>query len=82
MEIKKLGVLGFGQMGTGITQVCAQSGYEVIAVDSSEQMVAKGFKGIEKRLMGRVEKGKLSQAEKDSIMGRIDQHEIGRPEGM
>jgi 3-hydroxybutyryl-CoA dehydrogenase len=71
MEIKKLGVLGFGQMGTGITQVCAQSGYEVIAVDSSEQMVAKGFKGIEKRLMGRVEKGKLSQAEKDSIMGRI-----------
>ncbi len=49
MDIKKLGVLGFGQMGTGITQVCAQSGYEVIAVDSSEQMVAKGVKGIGKR---------------------------------
>ena len=71
MEIKKVGVLGFGQMGTGITQVCAQSGYEVIAVDSIEQMVEKGVKGIEKRLTGRVEKGKLSQAEKDSIMGRI-----------
>jgi 3-hydroxybutyryl-CoA dehydrogenase len=39
MEIKKLGVLGFGQMGSGIAQVFAQSGYEVIAVDSSQQMI-------------------------------------------
>ena len=71
MEIKKLGVLGFGQMGSGIAQVFAQSGYEVIAVDSIEQMLEKGLKGIEKRLAGRVEKGKLSPADKDGIMGRI-----------
>jgi 3-hydroxybutyryl-CoA dehydrogenase len=71
MEIKKLGVLGFGLMGSGIGQVFAQSGYEVIAVDSSKEMLEKGLKGIEKRLSGRVEKGKLSPAEKDSIMGRI-----------
>jgi 3-hydroxybutyryl-CoA dehydrogenase len=71
MEIKKLGVLGCGQMGSGIAQVFAQSGYEVIAVDSSEQMLEKGLKGIGKRLAGRVEKGKLTQAEKDTIMGRI-----------
>lgn len=55
MEIKKLGVIEFGQMGAGIGQVFAQSGYEVIAVDSSEAMLTKGVKGIEKRLSGRVE---------------------------
>jgi 3-hydroxybutyryl-CoA dehydrogenase len=71
MEIKKLGVLGCGQMGSGIVQVFAQAGYEVIAVDSIEGMIEKGLKGIEKRLAGRVEKGKLSQSEKEAIMGRI-----------
>lgn len=71
MEIKKLGVLGCGQMGSGIVQVFAQAGYEVIAVDSMEEMLDKGRKGIEKRLAGRVEKGKLSQTEKEAIMARI-----------
>jgi len=71
MEITKLGVLGCGQMGSGIVQVFAQSGYEVVAVDSSEQMLEKGMKGIDKRLAGRVEKGKLSQSEKATILARI-----------
>jgi 3-hydroxybutyryl-CoA dehydrogenase len=71
MEIKKLGVLGCGQMGSGIVQVFAQSGYEVVAVDSNEQMLEKGLKEIDKRLTGRVEKGKLSQFEKGTIMARI-----------
>ena len=71
MEIKKLGVIGFGQMGAGIGQVFAQAGYEVVAVDSSEAMLAKGLKGIEKRLAGRVEKGKMTAEEKDAVMGKI-----------
>jgi 3-hydroxybutyryl-CoA dehydrogenase len=71
VEIKTLGVLGFGQMGSGIVQVFAQSGYEVVAVDSSEKMLEKGLKGIDKRLTSRVEKGKLPQAEKSTIMARI-----------
>jgi 3-hydroxybutyryl-CoA dehydrogenase len=71
MEIKKLGVLGCGQMGSGIVQVFAQSGYEVVTVDSSEQMLEKGLKEIEKRLTGRVEKGKLSQPERDTTLARI-----------
>ncbi len=71
MEIKKLGVLGCGQMGSGIVQVFAQSGYEVVAVDSSEKMLETGLKGIDKRLTSRVEKGKLSQSEKGTIMARI-----------
>ncbi len=71
MEIKKLGIIGFGQMGSGIVQVFAQAGYEVIAVDSIKEMLDKGLKGIEKRLTGRVEKGKLSQVEKEAILGKI-----------
>lgn len=71
MEIKRLGVLGCGQMGSGIVQVFAQSEYEVVAVDSNEEMLEKGLKGIDKRLTGRVEKGKLSQPEKGTIMARI-----------
>jgi 3-hydroxybutyryl-CoA dehydrogenase len=71
MEIKKLGVLGCGQMGAGIVQVFAQSGYQVVAVDTDQKMLDKAVKSVDKRLAGRVEKGKLDQAEKDSIMARI-----------
>jgi 3-hydroxybutyryl-CoA dehydrogenase len=71
MKIKKLGVLGCGQMGAGIVQVFAQSGYEVMAVDTDEHLLHKAVKWVDKRLAGRVDKGKLNQAEKDSIMGRI-----------
>jgi 3-hydroxybutyryl-CoA dehydrogenase len=71
MEIKKLGVLGCGQMGSGIVQVFAQSGYEVVAVESSEPMLERGLKMIDKRLAGRVEKGKLSQSERGTILTRI-----------
>lgn len=71
MEIKKVGVVGFGQMGSGIGQVFAQSGYEVIAVDSNEEMLQKGLKEIDNRLARRVEKTKISKAEKNTIMNRI-----------
>jgi 3-hydroxybutyryl-CoA dehydrogenase len=71
MEIKRLGVLGIGQMGAGIMQVFAQAGYDVIAVDTDTQMIEKNLKGIQKRLAGRVEKGKMSKAEMDGLMERI-----------
>ena len=71
MEIKKIGVLGTGQMGTGIIQVFAQSGYEVIGVDSSQDMLDRTVKSIDKRLGGRVEKGKMSQDDKEAVMARI-----------
>ncbi len=71
MEIKKLGVLGCGQMGSGILQVFAQSGYEVVAVSTKQKTLDKAVKSVDKRLTGRVEKGKLNQSEKDAIMNRI-----------
>jgi len=71
MEIRKLGVLGFGQMGSGIAQVFAQSGYDVVVVDIDADMIAKRLTEIENRLSTRVQKGKLSQEEKDAILNRI-----------
>jgi len=71
MAIKKLGVIGVGQMGAGIVQVFAQAEYEVVAVGTRTLTLEKSLKGIEKRLMERVEKGKLAVPEKDAILGRI-----------
>ena len=71
MEIKKLGVLGTGQMGAGIMQVFAQAGYDVVGVDAASQMIEKSVKGIHKRLAARVEKGKMTGAELDAVIGRI-----------
>jgi len=71
MEPKKLGILGFGQMGAGIAQVFAQSGYDVVAVGTAQQRIDKSLKGIQKRLAGRVEKGKMIREEMDAVMGRI-----------
>jgi 3-hydroxybutyryl-CoA dehydrogenase len=71
MEIKKLGILGCGQMGAGIAQVFAQSGYQVVAVGTNQKTLDKAVKSVDKRLAGRVEKGKLDQSEKDAIMDRI-----------
>ncbi|RJR29656.1 MAG: 3-hydroxyacyl-CoA dehydrogenase family protein [Desulfobacteraceae bacterium] len=71
MEPKKLGIVGLGQMGAGIAQVFAQAGYNVICVDAASQMIEKSVKGIHKRLAARVEKGKMTGAELDAIMGRI-----------
>jgi len=69
--IKKVGVVGCGFMGAGIVQVCAQSGYEVVVVEISEQILSKGLATIEYYLGRDVEKGRLSQKDKDSTRGRI-----------
>ena len=71
MTIKKLGVLGCGQMGTGILQVFAQSGYEVVGVDQDQALLDRTVKSIDKRLASRVKKEKMTQDDKDGIMARI-----------
>ncbi|HSW36008.1 MAG TPA: 3-hydroxybutyryl-CoA dehydrogenase [Candidatus Limnocylindrales bacterium] len=71
MEIKKIMVLGAGQMGGGIAQVCAQAGYSVILRDIKEEFVQHGLKTIGKNLQRSVEKGRLTGEEKDVILGRI-----------
>lgn len=71
MAIKKIGVLGCGQMGTGIIQVFAQAGYEVIGVGRGQDRLEKALTSINKRLASRVEKGRMTRDEKDNIMARV-----------
>ncbi len=71
MEIKKVGVVGCGTMGSGIAQVCAQSGYQVIVLENTQEFLTRGLSSIESFLVKGVEKGKLSPEEKDSTLGRI-----------
>jgi 3-hydroxybutyryl-CoA dehydrogenase len=71
MEEKTFGVIGSGQMGSGIAQVAAASGLSVIMNDISPEIVEKGFRSISGNLTRSVEKGKLSAAEKEALLGRI-----------
>jgi len=72
MEVNKVGVVGCGFMGAGIVQVCAQSGYDVTVTEISEQILSKGILTIEYYLGRGVEKGRISQEDKDSTQSRIN----------
>lgn len=71
MEIKKVGVVGCGAMGSGIVQVCAQSGYDVVVLEMNEQLLRKGLTSIESFLNKGVEKGKMTPEGKDAVLKRI-----------
>jgi 3-hydroxybutyryl-CoA dehydrogenase len=71
MEIKKVGVVGAGIMGAGIVQVSAQSGFQVVMSDINDEFVKKGLGTINSILGRSVEKGRMSQEDKDAVMGRI-----------
>ena len=70
-EIKKVGVLGCGLMGSGIAQVAATAGYATVVREVAEAPLAKGKAGIVKSLDKFVEKGKLTQADRDQTLGRL-----------
>ena len=71
MAIKKVGVLGCGLMGSGIAQVAAQAGYDVVVREVEQKFLDKGLGGIQKNLGKSVEKGKLQQADADACLGRL-----------
>ncbi|MGZ5334892.1 MAG: 3-hydroxyacyl-CoA dehydrogenase family protein [Solirubrobacterales bacterium] len=71
MEISKVGVLGCGIMGHGITQICAQNGWEVVVREVDQDRLDKGIAKIEKQLAKAVEKGKMEQGDADAARGRI-----------
>lgn len=71
MEIKKIGVLGAGSMGNGIAQVAAQAGYLVVMRDIEDRFVENGLKNINAFLTKSVEKGKMTEDQKKSILSRI-----------
>jgi 3-hydroxybutyryl-CoA dehydrogenase len=70
-EIKKVGVLGCGLMGSGIAQVAAAAGYATVVREVAQPFLDKGKAGITKSLDKFVEKGKLPAAERDATLGRL-----------
>lgn len=70
-EIRTVGILGCGLMGGGIAQVCAQSGFETIVRDVSDDVVSRGLAGIRKRLQRLEEKGAISSEDRDTAFGRL-----------
>lgn len=71
MEIKQVGVLGCGLMGSGIAQVCATAGFSTTVVEASQQLCERGISNIEKRLARLIEKGELAAEKRDQIRGRL-----------
>jgi 3-hydroxybutyryl-CoA dehydrogenase len=70
--MKKIAVLGAGTMGSGIAQVIAAGGYGVVLRDLKEELLAKGLAEIEKNLSRSVEKDRLTEADKEEILARIE----------
>src|SRR5215212_12134875 len=71
MEIRKVGVLGCGLMGAGIAQVAATAGFETVVKEVSDDLIAKGFGGIEKSLGKFAEKGTITSEQQTEIRGRL-----------
>ena len=71
MQIKTVGVLGCGLMGSGIAQVSAAAGYKTIVREVEDAFLKKGLGKIEKFLALGVEKGKVTSAEKDKTLGNL-----------
>ncbi|PID05293.1 MULTISPECIES: 3-hydroxybutyryl-CoA dehydrogenase [unclassified Sporosarcina] len=71
MTIEKVFVIGAGQMGGGIAQVCAQAGYQVTLHDLNEEAYDRGFAVITKNLERNVEKGRMTEEEKQAVLGRF-----------
>ncbi|MGG2084437.1 3-hydroxybutyryl-CoA dehydrogenase [Lysinibacillus pakistanensis] len=71
MGIQKVMVIGAGQMGSGIAQVCAQAGYEVKLNDMKQEFFERGLGVITKNLSRDVEKGRKTEEEKAAILSRI-----------
>lgn len=71
MEIKKVGVLGCGLMGSGIAQVAASAGFETVVREVSDELIQKGFSGIDKSLGKFAEKGTITGAQQTEIRKRL-----------
>lgn len=72
MEIRRIMVIGAGFMGSGIAQVMAAAGYEIVLRDIAEEFIARGMSAVAKNLAGNVAKGKLSEADREAIIGRMN----------
>jgi len=70
-EIKRIGVIGAGLMGSGIAQVGAQAGFDVVMRDIKDEFIERGFRSIKKSLEILLQKGKMTQGQTGEILRRI-----------
>ena len=71
MQVKTVGVVGAGLMGSGIAQVAAMSGLKVLMSDLNEALVQRGLQQITKILNRNIDKGKMTPADQEAILSRI-----------
>ncbi len=70
--MKKIGIIGAGQMGSGIAHVCALAGYDVRLLDMTPELLEKAVAGIDWNMSRQVAKGKIAEADKTTALGRIE----------
>jgi 3-hydroxybutyryl-CoA dehydrogenase len=71
MAVKRVGIVGSGIMGSGIAEVAAKSGFEVVLRSRAQQTADAMVAGLEKSLAKQVERGKLEEADRDATLGRV-----------
>jgi 3-hydroxybutyryl-CoA dehydrogenase len=71
MSIERVGIVGFGQMGSGIAQVCATAGLDVLAREIDQKLIEKGFSRIDSSLARLVKSGKMTEEDARKARGRI-----------
>ncbi|OJD70236.1 3-hydroxybutyryl-CoA dehydrogenase [Bacillus sp. NH11B] len=71
MGVQKIVVIGAGQMGSGIAQVCAMAGYDVKVQDLKQEQLDRGLAVISKNLARQVEKGRMKEEEKEATLNRL-----------
>ena len=70
-DVRTVGVIGCGIMGSGIVEVCARAGTDVVFVEANDQLVARGRQAIERSTAKGVERGKLEESARQEALGRI-----------
>jgi len=71
MEIKKVGVVGCGLMGSGIAEVCARSGYDVIVLEVNKELLDKGMKALNASMERAVKRGKMTEEDGKATLARL-----------
>src|SRR5215475_6380080 len=81
MAVKRVGIVGSGIMGSGVAEVAAKAGFEVVLRSRAQSTADAMVAGLEKSLAKQVDRGKLESTERDAVLSRVravtDLHELG-----
>jgi 3-hydroxybutyryl-CoA dehydrogenase len=71
MTVKRVGIVGSGIMGSGLAEVCAKAGFEVVVRSRAQSTADALVAGLEKSLARQVDKGRMDATERDEVLGRV-----------